>query len=172
MATSDTPEKAVISCLSENGWRITNQSCVVPFPMIEGYEDKAGATAFIAESAGRQVVIVVKRVAQAADYPAIIREIIERHASIKPAAGEIETEVVIDESVGHFSLQRSGWANGYRIHGAIIHVDIRGDKIWIQHDGTGAGVANDLVAAGVPKDKIVLAFKSPELRKYTDFAVA
>lgn len=39
-------------------------------------------------------------------------------------------------------------------------------------DGTEYGIANDLLAAGIPKDKIVLGFKSPESRKYTDFAVA
>lgn len=46
------------------------------------------------------------------------------------------------------------------------------EKIWIQHDGTEDGVANDLVKAGVPRDQIVLAFKSPDLRQHTDFAVA
>ena len=34
------------------------------------------------------------------------------------------------------------------------------------------GIANELVAAGVPHDCIVLAFKSPEMRKHTDFAVS
>jgi hypothetical protein len=29
-----------------------------------------------------------------------------------------------------------------------------------------------LVEAGIPKDHIVLAFQSPGMRKYTDFAVA
>jgi len=105
-------------------------------------------------------------------YPSLIKKIIEEYAAVPSAVGEIETAVIIDEAKGHYELMRSGLVNGRRIHGALIHVDIRGDKIWIQHDGTEDGVANDLVAAGVPKDKIVLAFKSPELRKYTDFAVA
>jgi XisI protein len=110
--------------------------------------------------------------AQVSEYPGIVRKVIEHYAGFKPSAGEVEVEVVIDEQSGHFELLHNGWANGYRIHGAVIHIDIRGEKIWIQHDGTEDGVANDLVAAGVPKDKIVLAFKSPEMRKYTDFAVA
>lgn len=33
------------------------------------------------------------------------------------------------------------------------------------------GVANHLVAAGVPKDKSVLAYKNPAMRPYTEFAV-
>src|SRR5687768_14330484 len=96
------------------------------------------------------------------DYPKLIRQIIEDYASIPGAVGEIDTEVVIDERLGHFELMRSGWVNGRRVHGSLIHVDIRDEKIWIQHDGTEDGVANELVTAGVPKDKIVLAFKSPE----------
>ncbi len=104
-------------------------------------------------------------------YSKIVKDVLNHYASFKPSVGEIDVEIVIQEETGHYELMHSGWANGYRVHGAVLHIDIRGDKIWIQHDGTEDGVANDLVAAGVPKDKIVLAFKSPELRKYTDFAV-
>ena len=43
-------------------------------------------------------------------------------------------------------------------------------KIWIQKDETEEGIATDLEKHGVPKDKIVLAFKSPALRKYTEYA--
>jgi hypothetical protein len=109
---------------------------------------------------------------EVSQYPALITKIIGQYAAIPSAIGEIDTEVIIDEAKGHYELMRSGWVNGRRVHGALIHVDIRGDKIWIQHDGTEDGVANELVAAGVSKDRIVLAFKSPDLRKLTDFAVA
>lgn len=105
-------------------------------------------------------------------YPQLIKDIINEYAKIPSALGEVETEVIFDDSQGHFELMRSGWINGRRVHGALIHIDIRSDKILIQHDGTEEGVANQLVALGVPKDKIVLAFKSPALRKYTDFATA
>ncbi|MBW4613697.1 MAG: XisI protein [Desmonostoc vinosum HA7617-LM4] len=33
------------------------------------------------------------------------------------------------------------------------------------------GVANDLVAAGIPKQQIVLGFRPPEQRKFTEFAI-
>lgn len=126
----------------------------------------------VLEKNGEHLAVVVKRVAQPADYPRLIRAILDEHASRKPSVGEIETEVIIDEAIGHFALHHNGWANGHRIHGAVIHIDIKGDKIWIQHDGTEYGVATELIEAGVLKEKIVLAFQSPEMRKYTDFAVA
>jgi hypothetical protein len=59
-----------------------------------------------------------------------------------------------------------------RIHGSALHVDLRGGKIWIQHDGTERGVANEFLEAGVPPGDLVLAFHAPHQRKHTPFAVA
>jgi hypothetical protein len=53
-----------------------------------------------------------------------------------------------------------------------FYIDIIDQKIWIQHDGTEDGIADELVAAGIPQKQIILAFKSPEIRPYTDFAIA
>ena len=39
-------------------------------------------------------------------------------------------------------------------------------------DGTEHGIAVDLTAAGIPKEYIVLGFREPELRQYTEYAVA
>jgi hypothetical protein len=58
------------------------------------------------------------------------------------------------------------------VHGAVIHIDIIGDKVWIQHDGTSPGIADELVEAGIPRDAIVLGFRPPHVRRYSGFAVA
>jgi hypothetical protein len=58
------------------------------------------------------------------------------------------------------------------VYGCVIHVDIKDGKIWIQRDRTEVGVANELVNAGFPKQDIVLAFKAPYKRKFTEFAVS
>lgn len=65
-----------------------------------------------------------------------------------------------------------GWDGIRRDHGCLVHVDIIDGKFWIQRDGTEHGIARELLEAGVPKDRIVLAFRSPEMRRLTDFAVA
>lgn len=57
------------------------------------------------------------------------------------------------------------------VHGCIIHLEIRGDKIWIHRDESADGMAGELLAAGVPKENIVLVFYLPETRELTDFAV-
>jgi hypothetical protein len=64
-----------------------------------------------------------------------------------------------------------GWHEHRRIRGTVLHIDIKNGKIWIQHDGTERGVANDSVEWGVPKEDIVLAFHAPYRRQFTGFAV-
>lgn len=65
-----------------------------------------------------------------------------------------------------------GWDGVRRVHGSVVHIDIIGGKIWIQHDGTNRPVAEKLLDAGIPREDIVLGFHPEDLRKYTDFAVA
>jgi len=84
---------------------------------------------------------------------------------------ETQLELIIDEKNDRYLLVELGWQNDRRIYGTIIHLDIIGDKIWIQQDGTEEGIAIDLVACGVPKNQIVLGFKCEERRRITDFAV-
>ena len=101
-----------------------------------------------------------------------IKEVIEHYAQFKPSFGEIETEMIFDETSDHYHLVYSGWNDVHRVHGSVLHLDIRNGKIWIQHDGTEDGVAEDLVEKGVLRDHIVLAFKHPSIRPHTDYATA
>lgn len=105
-------------------------------------------------------------------YRQIIKRLIREYAVLKPSYGEIDAEVVFDESTDHYELMYNGWNKWRRVHGYVLHLDIRDNKVWIQHDGTEHGIANDLVEAGVPPEQIVLAFKHPDERKHTGFAVA
>ncbi len=82
----------------------------------------------------------------------------------------MELERVYNQERGHFELLRVGWRQKRRIHGIMLHVDVKGGKVWIQHDGTEEGIADALVDAGIPKDHIVLAFHPLYKRPYTGFA--
>jgi hypothetical protein len=103
-----------------------------------------------------------------------LEHILERHAAIPYSNGDIRSEVVVDRKRGRFLLVDVGWDRDGRgrVHGALVHVDVIDGKFWIQYDGTEEGVADQLVAVGVPHSRIVLASKHPSLRKYTDFAAA
>lgn len=104
-------------------------------------------------------------------YRQLIRSLLTTYASYKPAYGDIETELIIDPEENHFQVLRVGWLQDSRVHGASLHLDIIGDKIWIQRDGTDRPIADELVEAGVPKEDIVLAFHPEEIRAHTGFAV-
>ncbi|MFB2895078.1 XisI protein [Aerosakkonemataceae cyanobacterium BLCC-F50] len=104
-------------------------------------------------------------------YGQYIENIINEYAQYKPAYGEVEIETIFDRERNHYLLYYVGWDGYERMRGCVLHVDIKNEKIWIQHDGTKGGIANDLLALGVPKEDIVLAFHAPTIRKYTEFAV-
>lgn len=106
------------------------------------------------------------------EYRTIVRQLILKYAQYKPVNGQIETEAVIDEERGHYEVMEVGWQGERRVHSSIIHIDIIGDKVWLQHDGTNAVIADELIAAGIPQEAIVLGFRLPRLRQYTGFAVA
>ncbi len=105
-------------------------------------------------------------------YSRIIRQILTEHTRIPYAHGDIQFQTVFDEENQHYLVMLVGREGPRRVHGCLIHLDIINDKIWIQRDGTEYGVANDLLDAGLLKNQIVLGFRSPEVRPYTEFAVA
>jgi len=104
-------------------------------------------------------------------YRQIVERVLSQYATLTPSYGEIKSQVVIDRANDHFLLMHLGWDCG-RVHGCLVHVDLIGGKFWIQRDGTEHGIALELEEAGVPKSDIVLAFKAPELRPHTGYAVA
>jgi len=88
------------------------------------------------------------------------------------AEEKIETEVVFDRQRDRYLLVEVGWENNARVHHTTAHLDIINGKIWIQHDRTPNGIANDLLDNGMSKDEIVLGFRSEILRKMSEFALA
>lgn len=105
-------------------------------------------------------------------YRDIVRNLIHEYARYKPSHGHIETEAIVDREKDHYEVIHVGWDGMRRVHGTVIHIDIIGDKIWIQYDGTSRPVAEAMVAAGIPREAIVLGFHPADVRQYTEFAVS
>lgn len=104
-------------------------------------------------------------------YREIVRRLVEEYAGQKPSLGEVDSYAMIDPEHDHYVAMQVGWVNRHRVHGAFLHLDIIGGKVWIQFNGTDQSIADELVAAGIPKDDIVLAEEPAELRPHTEFAV-
>ncbi len=103
-------------------------------------------------------------------YRGTVRDIIRKYAEIPYSYGNIQSQTVFDRDADHYLLMIAGREGVRRVHGCLVHIDIIGGKIWIQRDGTEEGIAAELLKAGIPKDRIVLGFRSPEMRKHTEFA--
>jgi XisI protein len=105
------------------------------------------------------------------NYRELIQTILTQH-SRNDLDTETEVQLLFDTERDHYHVVHLGWEEQRRVYGCVIHVDLKNDgKIWIQRDRTESGIANELVAVGVPKENIVLAFKSPYLRQFTEFAI-
>jgi XisI protein len=106
------------------------------------------------------------------DEREIVRRCLLEHVGIRYANGDIHNETVFDEGAGRYLVMSQGWMDDRRVHGCLVHVELVGDRIWVQRDGTHDGIANALVAAGIPKARIVLGFHDPEARAMGEFAPA
>jgi len=84
---------------------------------------------------------------------------------------EYEIQTIFDTERDHYQLLYVGWRGNKRDFGCILHLDIKDGKIWIQHDGTEIGIANQLFEMGVPKKDIVLTFHEPYVRQFTGFGM-
>jgi len=105
------------------------------------------------------------------NYQAAIQQVFNDYIEFIGEAEDIQLNLVIDRERDRYLLVEVGWENGYRIYGTLLHIDIIDNKLWIQHDGTEEGVANELVTLGIPKQQIVLGFKPIDRRKITEFAI-
>ena len=106
-------------------------------------------------------------------YHALIRTLLQNMAELYGGdSPSLQTELVFDEEHGHYHLGEVGWEGDQRIDGVLIHIDLIGEKIWIQRNWTETRVAEELVKMGVPRDKIVLGFKHPSMRPDTEYAAA
>ncbi|MDZ7960502.1 MAG: XisI protein [Aulosira sp. DedQUE10] len=105
------------------------------------------------------------------EYRNYIKQLLIAYSQHEKSDSQVEAQTIFDTEHDHYQLVYVGWKNKRRVYGCVLHLDIKNEKIWIQHNGTEANVADELVALGVDKQDIVLGFHSPYKRQFTDFAV-
>jgi len=105
-------------------------------------------------------------------YRNFVEKVITKYAQFKPSHGDIEVQVIFDRERDRYLLVHVGWDNKHRVRRCVLQMDIKNGKIWIQQDNTEIGMANEFLKLGVPNEDIVLAFYSPYIRQFTDFAVS
>lgn len=105
-------------------------------------------------------------------YEQEIKALLQDYASLSSGDSEVDAELVYDDTRKHYQLMYVGWRGDRRIHGCVLHLDIKNEKIWIQHNGTESDIAEELVGKGIAKKDIVIGFHSPFKRQFTDYAVS
>ncbi|BAZ32690.1 fdxN element excision controlling factor protein [Cylindrospermum sp. NIES-4074] len=106
-------------------------------------------------------------------YQEIIKRILTETAEYRASIPDgYDSQVLFDDERGHYLVLDIGWSNDKYLHTTPIHIDLIDNKIWIQYDDTEEGIANDLITAGVHTQDIVLGFRHPKIRPYTNFAVS
>lgn len=106
-------------------------------------------------------------------YRQIIQEVLREYHQLNIKSNStIESTLAFDEKQDQYLLLLMGWQKDERIKSVMIHIRLQDGKVWIEEDWTEDGVATDLLAKGIRREEIVLAFHPPHLRQYTEFAVA
>jgi hypothetical protein len=83
---------------------------------------------------------------------------------------KIEEQVVMDDLNGHYLMLNVGWNELHRTHGVVVHIDIKGDFVWVQRDNTDSNIVQALFEQGIPKNRIVVGFHAPYKRQFTEYA--
>jgi hypothetical protein len=104
-------------------------------------------------------------------YRQIIQTLLAEQAHPYAHSNDVETEIICDTEHDHYQLAYIGWEEQKRIFSLILHFDIKGGKIWVQHNGTEIAIAQVLKDRGVPASDIVLGFHSPFKRQFSGYAV-
>lgn len=102
----------------------------------------------------------------------VIEKVLAEYAAIPYAHGQVATQTVFDRTSDHYLLMIVGHDGKRRVHGCLVHIDIQGDTIMIQRDGTEHGIAPELVRQGIAPERIVLAFHHAGARPYSEFLAA
>jgi XisI protein len=105
-------------------------------------------------------------------YRQVIKSVLEPYTQIPYSQGDLICKAIFDDNANSYLLMPLAWDRKARIHGCLINIDIIDSKIWVQRDETEDGVTQELVAAGIPKEQIVLGFHPADVRSYTGYAVA
>jgi XisI protein len=103
-------------------------------------------------------------------YHEVLYPILEFYRAISDS-DNTTTQIIVNQDKTRYLVINEGWIGTKRIHALIFDAEIRNGKIWLHHDGLDHGITDELIAAGIPKDQIVLAFHPTHIRPHTGYAV-
>jgi len=93
-------------------------------------------------------------------YRDIILQLLNAYASVKsPFWPEVKNQIVVDSVEDHYQLLRLGWdEHGNFVYAVAFHIAIKNGKVQLYANNTDRNIADELSAAGIAREDIVLAF--------------
>ena len=87
---------------------------------------------------------------------------------------DLTYQPIIDLKGNHFQLMRIGWHQQKYLYAVLVHFDINAEtgNVWVQQNNTEILLDEELERRGIKKNNLVLGFRSPEMRPFSDFAIA
>ncbi|MEH1778305.1 MAG: XisI protein [Nostoc sp.] len=67
-------------------------------------------------------------------YREYIQNLLTKYGSYKPSEEDVEIQLIFDTVRDHYQILEIGWDGYDRIYNCVIHLDIKDEKIWIQHN--------------------------------------
>ena len=101
-----------------------------------------------------------------AQYRASIKRLLSKYQALRTPWSEVE--LIFDDEHQHYMALRIGWLQHKRIHFCLVHIDIWDDLVVIPANNTEDLIDAELVALGVPEDKICLGLLPPDVRNYVN----
>jgi hypothetical protein len=105
------------------------------------------------------------------NYRQLVKQLLTEYAEIPVFYSGTQNETIFDLENDRYMLMNIGWFNDQHIHHCVIHLDIINGQVWIQANNTDRLIAEELVAAGIPPESIVLGLQPPDVRPYTAYGV-
>lgn len=106
-------------------------------------------------------------------YQQCVKKLLSQYESLKDEDSKIE--LIFDDERMHYMALWVGWHEYKRIHQCAVHIDIVGDRIFIECNDTEDPLVAELVEMGVSQDNISLNFihpKKSELEQEVEVVVA
>ncbi len=94
-------------------------------------------------------------------YRQIIQRVVDETAAMLSQGNQVSILPVCDPVHDQYLMISLGRQNNRREHAIVFHAQLRNGKFLIEGDGTEEGMANLLIAAGVPEEDIKLSWASP-----------
>lgn len=97
----------------------------------------------------------------AVNYREAVQDFMQEMADLFARDKQFETQLLMDEKRDHYQLLQLGWQNERRVYGCVLHIDVKGDQIWVQHNSTEFQIDQELARLGIPQEVVIAGFHAP-----------